>query len=299
MPPRGTPNTPTVRFLLDAGEAYLLRHGVPQDEARTQTEILTAETLGIPESRLPLEGARPVPPDQTDALRRLLVRRAAGEPVQYLVGHWPFHDIELKTDARALIPRPETELLVERILQSPEWATARDIVDIGTGTGAIILSLAHADRTHPHPSGPRHFTAVDLSPDALTLARENAETLSLTDRVTFIHGDACDTLERASADIIVSNPPYIPTAETDALPDLILKHEPRLALDGGKDGLNILRRITAGATQVLRPNGRLFFEIGDGQGLSVQRILDCSGYTRTAIIRDYAGHDRFAEGSLA
>lgn len=315
---------PTVGRLLDSGAAYLSRHGVEAREAQTQAEILVSEALGLPGLGLTLARNRVAEEAAVARLREMFRRVAAGEPVQYVVGRWPFHDITLRVDPRALIPRPETEELVERVLRCPQWPGAQAIADIGTGTGAIVLALAAAreksrkgrraegakirhnglaptpgiaiDDATPIP--PPRFTAVDLSPEALALARENAEALGLAERVRFVLGNGCAALAPNSMDIIVSNPPYISAAEVDALPPLIRAHEPRMALDGGPDGLGILRQIVLDATQVLRPGGRLFLEIGEDQGLALRRLLDRAGYADVTIAKDFAGHDRYAEGSL-
>ncbi len=288
-------SAPTVGRLLESGAAYLSRHGVEAREARTQAEILLSEVLGLSGPGLALAQGRVPEAEAVARLRGMFRRVAAGEPVQYVVGHWPFHDIELRTDRRALIPRPETEELVERVLRSPQWARAQAVADIGTGTGAIALALAAAARRQGRMIA---FTAVDLSPEALGLARENAAALGLGERVRFVEGDGCAALGPGSQDIIVSNPPYIAAATVDALPPLIREHEPRMALDGGPDGLDILRQIVLDATQALRPGGRLFLEIGDEQGLDLRRLLDRAGYTEVTLARDFAGHDRYAEGSL-
>ncbi len=287
----------TIGRLLELGAAYLRRHHVPEDEVMTQAELLLSEELGWRGPRLHLEAERVVSDEVVARLRQKFVRVAQGEPIQYVLGRWSFHAIELKTDSRALIPRPETEQLVERILQSEVWERAETVVDIGTGTGAIILALAAAcERVTP---GRIRFVAVDLSEAALSLARENAEALGLSHRITFLHGNGARGLAPNSCDILVSNPPYIPTAVVDGLPALIREHEPRLALDGGVDGLDVLRQILLDATQSLRSGGRVFFEIGDEQGLSMRRLLECAGYTEVVIGKDYAGHDRYAEGSLS
>lgn len=283
----------TVGRLLEAGAVYLCRHGISAAEARNLTDILLSEALCFNTPRLMLERDRVVAEDLVERLRAQFRRLAHGEPIQYILGSWPFHEITLRTDARALIPRPETEALVERILRSECWARAEHIVDVGTGTGAIILALAHAAR-----GTSRRFTAIDLSPDALSLARENAEQLGLTSAVTFVEGNGAGALGSQVCDILVSNPPYIASAVVDGLPGHILNHEPRLALDGGEDGLDILRQIILDGTQVLRPNGRIFFEIGDEQGLAMHRLLERAGYSDVRISRDFAGHDRYAEGSL-
>lgn len=285
--------TLTVAQLLETGTAYLCRHNISPDEAPTQAEILVSEALHIPAGHLPLERERLATAEEMECLRATFLRLAKGEPIQYVIGEWPFHNITLKTDARALIPRPETEQLVERILHSAIWRNAKDVVDIGTGTGAIILALAAADR-----QGNKHFHAIDISPAALSLAQENAKRLGLEDRVTFECANGASTLAAKSVDILVSNPPYISTRDTDALPPLILAHEPRTALDGGEDGLDILRQIILDGTQVLRSGGGIFLEIGDEQGLSVQRLLDCAGYTQANIYKDFASHDRYAQAYI-
>jgi release factor glutamine methyltransferase len=283
----------TVGRLLEAGAVYLCRHGIEADEAQNLAEILLSEALQFTTPRLQIERNREVEAPLVAQLREQFRRLASGEPIQYILGQWPFHEIMLRTDARALIPRPETEVLVERVLKSEVWSHATRIADIGTGTGAIILSLANAAR-----GTDKRFTAVDLSPDALSLARENAQALGLEDVVTFVEGNGASVLEPGAYDIIVSNPPYIASRVVDGLPKLILDHEPRLALDGGEDGLDILRQIVLDGTQALRSKGRIFFEMGDEQGLAMQRILERAGYSDVVIAKDYAGHDRYAEGSL-
>lgn len=283
----------TIGRLLEAGAVYLCRHGIDADEAQNLAEILLSEAMQFTGPRLRLEVNRQVDLETVETLRAQFRRLANGEPIQYILGQWPFHEIVLRTDARALIPRPETEVLVERILQSEVWARAKQIADIGTGTGAIILALANAAR-----GTDRRFTAVDISPEALSLARENARDLGLEDVVTFVEGDGAGVLPPCSCDILVSNPPYIASEVVDGLPKHILAHEPRLALDGGADGLDILRQIVLDGTLVLRPRGRIFFEMGDEQGLAMQRLLERAGYSEVLIGKDYAGHDRYAEGML-
>lgn len=295
-PSKAPESCPTLGQLLETGSAYLRRHGVPPEEVQTQSEILLSEGLNLPRGSLLLRLGDCPTPEQVQTLRHLFVRVAHGEPLQYVLGHWQFHDIELKTDARALIPRPETEQLVERILHDPIWKRASQIADIGTGTGAIALALASAARRAGDDA--KHFSAIDLSAEALSLARENTLSLGLEGRVDCLLGDGAKGLKERSCDIVVSNPPYIASAEVDALPSLILDHEPRLALDGGADGLSLLRQLVLDATLVLKPQGKLFLEIGDEQGFAIRRLLECAGYTQIAITKDYAGRDRFAEGAL-
>lgn len=288
-----TTPTPPLAELLDRGAAFLLRHGVPPDEARAQTELLAGEALRLPPLTLTLHRAERPSPAAVAALRAMLLRRARGEPLQYILGRWPFHDVTLRVSPAALIPRPETEGLVERVLAHPRWRDARVVADVGTGTGAIALALAHAAARQGLG---KTFLAIDLSPAALALARQNAADLRLG--VTFLQADGLSSLPPASCDLIVSNPPYIPSAQVDALPAHIRDHEPRLALDGGPDGLDVIRQLILDATLALRPGGCLFLEIGEDQGLAVRRLLDRAGYTAVAVARDLAGHDRYAEGAL-
>lgn len=281
--------------LLDRGAAYLARHGVPPDEARAQAEILAEEATGLRRARLLLHLREAPAPEAVEALRGMLVRVARGEPVQYVVGRWPFCGAELGVSPAALIPRPETEGLVERVLAHPSWRAARRVADIGTGTGAIAVALALAAKAEGRAV---EILAVDLSPEALALARRNALGNGVGGLVSCLEGDGAAGLAPGSCDLVVSNPPYIPSAEVDALPPLIRDHEPRLALDGGPDGLGVIRQVILDCTQALRPGGRLFLEIGEDQGLSVRRLLERAGYGAVAVGKDLAGHDRYAEGTL-
>ena len=272
--------------LISRGAAYLARHGVPAAEAPTQAEILAEEATGFTRGKLLLHQADIPNTETVDRLREMLVRVAKGEPLQYVVGHWPFCGAELEVAPCALI---------ERILRHPVWRTARFAADIGTGTGAIAIALALAAKAEHRPV---EIHAIDLSPDALNLARNNAVDNGVKDLVFCDEGNGASGLPQGRYDFIVSNPPYIASADVDALPPLIRDREPRLALDGGPDGLDVLRQIILDATQALRPGGRLFLEIGEDQGLSVRRLLERAGYSDVVIARDLAGHDRYAEGAL-
>ncbi|MCL1888477.1 MAG: peptide chain release factor N(5)-glutamine methyltransferase [Kiritimatiellaeota bacterium] len=245
----------TIQNLLRDADAYLQKHGV--DEARTVAELLVARLLKLPRLHLLTVLDHTLPEPAMDALRRGLQRAARHEPVQYILGEWDFRNLTLRVDRRALIPRPETELLVDWVLETEGiWNLPNPrVADIGTGTGCIILSIA-AERPHAE------CVAVDASADALNLARENAGRLKFSDRVTFLQADACSEFQPASFDVLVSNPPYIASAEVATLPPHILDHEPRLALDGGKDGLGIIRKLLWQARTRLAPRGILVIETG-------------------------------------
>ncbi|MBR4170243.1 MAG: peptide chain release factor N(5)-glutamine methyltransferase [Kiritimatiellae bacterium] len=277
----------TLRELVDLGSRYLDGKGIP--ESRNILELLAARLFSC--GKLELYRVWETVPDTriVDALRRGMTRVAKGEPVQYVLGQWDFRNLSLKVDRRCLIPRPETEQLVELVLQSPQAKAPGKpiVVDAGTGSGCIILSLAKEMRDGV-------FVGVDISADALAIARENAQRAGLQERVIFAESDGCGEFDPASVDILVSNPPYIPSREVDRLDPWIRDQEPRLALDGGEDGLDYYRAFINDAVMVLKPGGGLFFEIGDEQGNAVRTLLEDFGFSNVRILPDYAGKDRFA-----
>ena len=280
-----------LRHLLRDAEHYLQRHNV--DEARSVAELLVARVCKLPRLQLLTVLDHALPEPAVEALRRGLRRVAKHEPVQYVLGEWDFRTLTLRVDKRALIPRPETELLVEWVLETRELCQrpAPRVADIGTGTGCILLSIA-SERPNAE------CVAVDVSADALALARENAERLGLAGRVTLLRADACSEFPPASFDAIVSNPPYISTSEVAALPPHIRDAEPRLALDGGADGFAFIRSIIAGASWALRPGGWLFFEVGHDQGPATRELMEEAGFQNTALRADYNRHPRFVRGML-
>jgi len=281
----------TLRELIVLGDAYLRGRAVP--DARTVCELLAARLFNC--GRLELYRYLDAVPQTrvVDALRRGLRRVADGEPVQYVLGRWEFRDLTLKVDRRALIPRPETEQLVDLVLASRQISQTPKplVVDVGTGSGCIILSLARALRDGV-------FVGVDVSVEALALARENATLTGLAERVLFAESEGCGEFDPASVDVLVSNPPYIPSQTVDGLERHIRDHEPRLALDGGPDGLRVYRALLLDAVMVLKAGGGVFFEIGDDQGPALRTLLEEHGFSEVAIHRDYAGRDRFAVGVL-
>jgi release factor glutamine methyltransferase len=275
-----------LRDLVSRGAAFLGKRGIP--EGQTLCELLAARLFKCGRLDLYKVLGAPVPPRLTDALRRGIQRVAAGEPVQYVLGQWDFRKLTLKVDTRALIPRPETEQLVEHVLASQQAKAAKPlVVDVGTGTGCIILSLAKE-------MAGGVFVGLDVSPDALVLAKENAGLAGLADKVMFAESDGCGEFDPASVDILVSNPPYIPSAAVDKLDPWIREHEPRLALDGGPDGLTFYRSFLTDAIMVLKPGGGVFFEIGDDQGNAIRDMMEDFGLKDISILKDYAGKDRFA-----
>lgn len=231
-----------------------------------------------------------------DAMRRGMRRLIAGEPLQYVLGEWDFRSLTLKCDRRALIPRPETEELVTRVLKHLSKMPADGnpfVVDVGTGTGAIILSIAKEFT----PGGV--FLGTDVSEDAVTLAKENAARCFLDGRVKFAVMDGLDDFDEPGiVDVIVSNPPYIESAVCERLDPRVRDFEPRLALDGGVTGLDFYDRYLGDAMNILKPGGAVFFEIGEGQGESLRMLMQGYGFENISIERDFAGHDRYASAIL-
>ncbi len=283
----------TWREALDKASSYLGAKGVP--EAVLAAELLAARLLKCGRGELPSALAREVPDRCIEALRRAIGRLVKGEPVQYVLGEWDFRSLTLGCDRRALIPRPETEELVTRVLAHLK-ATAPSnpfIVDVGTGTGAIVLSLA---KEYP---GQAVFLGTDISEDAIALAKENAVRCGLADRVRFVVADGLDDFDEPECiDVIVSNPPYIERDVCATLDPRVRDFEPRLALDGGATGLDFYDRYLADALNLLKPGGAVFFEIGENQGDAVRRLMSGYGFVDVVVEKDYAGHDRYASAHL-
>ncbi|NLF23500.1 MAG: peptide chain release factor N(5)-glutamine methyltransferase [Lentisphaerae bacterium] len=277
--------------LLDAGAAWLEARGV--DEAAAQCAWLAARLLRQPRLQLALQRDRRLDEGQIDALRRGIVRLGNHEPIQYVLGEWDFRGLTLAVDRRALIPRPETEQLVQLVLdQKALWeAHAPRICEVGTGSGCIVVSLAVEA-----PLG--DYLATDCDADALSLARENAARHGVAGRITFLHAPSCAPAPPASLDAVVSNPPYIATDTCTRLPRRIRDFEPPGALDGGADGLAILRDVIHDAALRLKRQGWCFLEIGADQGPAVRALLLQAGFASAEIRRDLAGHDRLACGRM-
>lgn len=262
-------------------------------DARVASELLAARLLHLGRGMLAGEMTKDVPEKYLEAMRRGMARLVKGEPIQYVLGEWDFRTLTLKCDRRALIPRPETEELVTRVLGYLNAETQRRrgglIVDVGTGTGAIVLSLAKEFR------GEAAFLGTDVSEDAIALAKENAVRCGLADRVKFAVADGLDDFDEPQCvDVIVSNPPYIETAVCETLDPRVKDFEPRLALDGGTSGLDFYERYLSDAVNLLKPGGSVFFEIGENQGEAVRQLMFDCGFNDIRIEKDYAGHDRYA-----
>lgn len=252
-----------------------------------EAERLLVVASGL--SRAELVTVAELSPDATATFRELVSRRAAGEPLQYLEGTVQFGPLELRCDPRALIPRPETEQLWERVVAWVGDEPPTVIVDLCTGSGNLALALQHSFRS-------AQVWATDISPRALSLARENGAKVGLP--VNWLEGDlfaplADDLLGRV--DLIVGNPPYVAEAEVAALPDDVRDHEPRTALVAGESGDEVLAQIAVGAVHWLSPGGRIALEIGETQGRQTRELF--SRY-EPHIEQDLAGKDRFGFGRL-
>ena len=282
--------------IISKSSDYLGTKGVP--DARVASELLAARLLHLGRGVLAGEMGKEAPEKCVEAMRRGIARLVKGEPIQYVLGEWDFRTLTLKCDRRALIPRPETEELVTRVLSHlrsrlPSPVSRPLIVDVGTGTGSIILSLAKEF------SGDAIFLGTDVSEDAIALAKENAERCGLAEKVKFAVMDGLDEFDEPQCvDVIVSNPPYIESAVCETLDPRVKDFEPRLALDGGASGLDFYDRYLSDAVNLLKPGGALFFEIGENQGEAVRQLMFDCGFDEIKIEKDYSGHDRYASAIL-
>jgi release factor glutamine methyltransferase len=274
----------TVLKVLQWTQGRFAERGI--ETPRLDAEVLLAHVLGKDRVGLYTHFDQPLKPEELTAYRELIKRRLASEPVAYLVKQKEFRSLTLKVDERVLIPRPDTETLVDAALSLLPAGAAR-IVDVGTGSGAIALALKAA-----RPLDDVH--AVDRSEDALAVARENGTRLSLD--VGWHRGDLLDPVRAlAPFDLIVSNPPYIPTAEIASL-QAEVRREPRAALDGGSDGLDVMRRLVAEGKALLGAGGALALEVGDDQADKVAELLRAAGLTEIVKKSDLAGTARVVCG---
>jgi len=277
----------TILEVIQRSAAFLEKRGV--SAPRLQVELLLAHVLKMPRMNLYLNFERALSVPEADTLRELVRRRGQREPLQYITGSTSFCGLELAVSPHVLVPRPETELLAERawnfLGQLPASVPARAL-DLGTGSGCLAIALAiHAPRAR--------VDAIDLSGDALNTACQNAARHGVAERIDFHQGDGFAALKRESRfDLIVSNPPYIATAEIQTLEPEVRDHEPRMALDGGPDGLDFYRRIAAEAGAFLRPGGRVMLELNDNGASSVGKIFAQNGWKVEAIEQDYNRHQR-------
>lgn len=279
----------TVLEAIKLSTDFLERKSIPS--ARLSAEILLADLLRLKRLDLYLKYDRPLSKLEIDSYRELILRRSNGEPVQYIVGHTNFYGLEFLVTPSVLIPRNDTEELVELVIMYlNSFSHQVNVLDIGTGSGNISVSIAH---------GCNHaeVTSIDISQEAILIAKKNAELNNVTSRINFICNDVENyDFENKLFDVIVSNPPYISLDEFSKLNAEVSKYEPRLALTDEGDGLKYFKIIASKSAQLLKNGGSIFFEVGYNQATDVKNILLDNGFIDVSIIKDYSEINRFIHG---
>ncbi|MFO1094255.1 MAG: peptide chain release factor N(5)-glutamine methyltransferase [Planctomycetaceae bacterium] len=285
--PTSTPadGTWTIRRVLEWTSGYLREKG--SESPRLEAEVLLAHARGCPRIQLYTAYDEPLPDAVRARMREMVQRRAASEPVAYIVGHREFFSLDFEVTPDVLIPRPDTETLIVEVLERLKSRPNARILEIGAGSGCIAIALAV---NQPDAV----VTAVDISPAAIAVARRNAQRNNVADRVTFVEGDMFSPIAAdAQYDVIVSNPPYVRIDEMEQLDPEVRLHEPHGALRGGEDGMDILRRIIDGAAPYLVKNGWLALECAREQAAVLQQqISGRSEFTNVRIVNDATGHPR-------
>lgn len=280
------PDTPVAARVVSAAELRLVRAGI--ETARLDAEVLMAEAAGTSRAAI-LAGLCHLDGVAMDRFERMIERRAAREPLAYIIGHREFHSLEFEVGPEVLIPRPETETLVECALGFLKGRPRASVMDIGTGSGAVAIAIA--------VNAPAaRIVAIDISKTSLEMARRNARCHGCEGRISFVRGDfltmPANRWDGGSFDLMVSNPPYVAENEFAVLPSEVRDHEPRAALAGGRDGLDFYRAIAAVSLRWLGREGEVVVEVGAGQADAVEEILRAGGCGVTARTKDLAGIDR-------
>ncbi|MBI5884197.1 MAG: peptide chain release factor N(5)-glutamine methyltransferase [Elusimicrobia bacterium] len=280
----------TAGELAESAVAFLFRLRVP--EARPSVEFIMADVLRTDRLRARLERERVLSRAEAARFRRLVALRARRAPLAYVLRHQDFLGLSFQVGPGVLCPRPETEELAEAAARLMEGArfpgSGRRMLDIGTGSGCLAVYLA---KRFPDAS----VTATDISPKALFLARRNAAAHGVGARIRFLKADLFRPWKGGRFDLMVSNPPYVPSPRLSTLSPEV-RAEPRLALDGGRDGLDAIRAIVRAAPGMLAPRGRLVLEMDRGHGRRVRALLESAGFSGAAVLKDYQGFDRVATG---
>jgi release factor glutamine methyltransferase len=287
----------TVLDVIQLSTDFLAKKGV--ESPRLQAELLLSHLLGMPRMQLYLNFQRPLTSSEQDVLREMVRRRGAREPLQHVIGSVSFCGLELEVTRDVLIPRQETELLAEQgwvflnelaksdsPSRSTERVEARSALDFGTGSGCLTIALA------VRSPGAR-ITAPDISATALAVAQRNASRHGVSDRIEFVLGNGFPALRPDKRfDLIVANPPYIPTAEIEQLEPEVRDYDPRSALDGGPDGLAFHRQLAIAAGAFLKPQGKLMLEFGDGQEALVAKLFEEQNWIVERVVNDYTHRPR-------
>lgn len=275
----------TLLRVLDWTKGYLAEKGI--ENARLETEWILCSVLGLDRVGLYLNFDRPLSETELADIRRMVARRAKREPLQYLLGSQEFCGLDFMVSPAVLIPRHDTEVLVEEVLR--RIPTVRSVLDIGVGSGCIAVSLA---KRFPEAT----VWGVDCSTEVLQVAAKNAEHHSVCLQLS--QGSLFEPFEGMRFQLIVSNPPYIPTSDMAGLQPEVRDYEPRQALDGGADGLDFYRQIVAQAPVHLEPGGWLMMEVGIGQAGAVRELLRCTGFDSLFTAADPSGIDRVVSGQI-
>ena len=286
-----------IHELLKYGRNVLSAAGVPDAEA--DAWLLLSDAVGLDRAGLFLYGTEPAAPEAEERYREMVADRAKRIPLQHITGKACFMGLTFHSDARTLVPRPDTETLVEAVLA--EKPSGGSLLDLCTGSGCVLLSYLMEQRR-------ARGIGTDISVKALDTALRNAGELGVLDRVSFVCSDLMDgeaeevlsaaCKEADTVHMILSNPPYIASGEIDGLMEEVRLHDPRIALDGGEDGLTFYRRICSMAPCLLAEGGYLAVEIGSGQGQAVTRLFEKAGFTEIGLKKDLAGSDRVVFGRL-
>ena len=275
----------TIGKLLQWTSEYLGEHG--SESPRLDAEVLLAHCMGCERIELYTRYDEPASESVRSRFRELVKQRAAGKPVAYIVGKKEFFSLEFEVTPAVMIPRPDSEFVVIEFLQQFKNRINPVVADVGTGSGNLAIAAAVQ-----HPGA--RFYAIDVSADALKVAQRNAARHNVADRIEFLQGDLlCPLPESLQCDCIMSNPPYIPTAQIAQLPVGVREYEPRVSLDGGPTGLEVVARLIDQAGGHLKPGGWIIIEIGAPQEEAVRRLIQRQGiFELSPTVHDYAGHPR-------
>ncbi|PIP79745.1 MAG: protein-(glutamine-N5) methyltransferase, release factor-specific [Ignavibacteria bacterium CG22_combo_CG10-13_8_21_14_all_37_15] len=281
----------TILELLNLTTPFFEQKGI--ESARLNAELLLADVLKCKRLDLYLSFDKPVKDDEVDLFRSHVKRRGLREPLQYILGYVEFYGLTFSVNKNVLIPRQETEILIETVLNSIDKETHVNIMDIGTGSGIIAVALA---KHLPNAE----IIAVDKSPEALVVARLNADSHNVASKITYLQNDvlALSLPIAEKQDIIVSNPPYVSLNEFHTLQKEIVIHEPDFAITDFSDGLTFYRKIIASAKDYLKEKGRMYFELGAGQSVEVRSLFELHNFSAITITKDYSNIDRVIKGEL-
>ena len=281
----------TVLEVIKLSTEYLQKKGV--EAPRANAEILLAEILKCKRLELYLSFDKPLAENEVQIYREAIRKRGLRIPLQYIVGNVEFYGLKLIVNENVLIPRPETELLVEKIINESDKSASLKILDIGVGSGNISLSIL---KNLPNTN----VVAIDISESALEVAKQNAELNSLQDRIELKHFDIMkdDLNSLGKFDLIVSNPPYVSVNDFESLEPELKVHEPRIALTDNSNGISFYKSIIEASDQILNRPGKIYFELGMGQSMEVKNLFDQKGFSNITITKDYSGIDRIISGEL-